>query len=407
MKKFKDAALPLLVCTSVFPSYTHAQPAPSPSTSQSISASWTLQNSGTTAGLRGIDAVDGSIAWASGANGTVLETIDGGEHWSPCAIPDADKDGATLDFRGIQAQDAETAIVMASGPGNKSRLYKTTDGCKSWVLVFKNPDAPEGFFASIKFHREQRQLRDHEGFGLLLGAPVKGKLPVFETRDGGHTWTRIENGTLANSTLAVEGAGSGPFAASNGSITDFGTDSNFLVTGGRRGSYLLRLNYQGTYWLNDASPLTRSWNTTSLPFLKGSDSAGVFAIRGRVDLLEDKDQAVKGVQYRLVAVGGDYTKPNENTATAAYSMDGGQHWSSATTPPHGYRSSVGWSSELKAWITVGVNGSDISRDDGQTWTPFPYTGTANGSWNSLSLPFVVGPKGAIARLITTAPASKP
>ena len=139
MKKFKDAALPLLVCTGVFPSYTHAQPAPSPSQSISRSASWTQQNSGTTAGLRGIDSVDGSIAWASGANGTVLKTIDGGGHWSPCTIPDADKDGATLDFRGIQAQDAETAIVMASGPGNKSRLYKTTDGCKSWVLVFKSP----------------------------------------------------------------------------------------------------------------------------------------------------------------------------------------------------------------------------------------------------------------------------
>ncbi len=400
MKKFKDAALPLLVCTGVFPCHTHAQPAPSPSQSISRSLSWTLQNSGTTAGLRGIDSVDGSIAWASGANGTVLKTIDSGGHWSLCAIPDADKDGATLDFRGIQAQDAETAIVMASGPGNKSRLYKTTDGCKSWVLVFKNPDAPEGFFASIKFHREQRLLRDHEGFGLLLGAPVKGKLPVFETRDGGHTWTRIEN-----TTLGVEGAGSGPFAASNGSITDFGTGFNFLVTGGRRGSYLLRLNYEGTYWLNDASPLTRSWSTTSLPFLKGSDSAGVFAIRGRVDLLQDKDQAVKGVQYRLVAVGGDYTKPSETTATAAYSLDGGQHWSAATTPPHGYRSSVAWSSELKAWIAVGANGSDISRDDGQSWAPFP--DTANGNWNAVSLPFVVGPRGAIARLTATTPTSKP
>ena len=88
-------------------------------------------------------------------------------------------------------------------------------------------------------------------------------------------------------------------------------------------------------------------------------------------------------------------------------MDGGLHWSSATTPPHGYRSSVAWSSELKAWITVGANGSDISRDDGQTWTLFPDTDTANGNWNALSLPFVVGPKGAIARLTITAPASKP
>jgi len=93
---------------------------------------WQMQESGTTAGLRGIDSVDGTVAWASGTNGTVLKTIDGGAHWTKCAIPDADKDGATLDFRGVQAWDAKTAIVMASGPGDKRRLYQTTDGCMTW-----------------------------------------------------------------------------------------------------------------------------------------------------------------------------------------------------------------------------------------------------------------------------------
>ena len=32
---------------------------------------WVMQNSGTTAGLRGIYSVDGKIAWASGSDGTV------------------------------------------------------------------------------------------------------------------------------------------------------------------------------------------------------------------------------------------------------------------------------------------------------------------------------------------------
>ena len=80
---------------------------------------WQMQESGTTAGLRGIDSVDGTVAWASGTGGTVLKTLDGGAHWTQCAIPDAAKDGATLDFRGVQAWDAQTAIVMASGPGDK------------------------------------------------------------------------------------------------------------------------------------------------------------------------------------------------------------------------------------------------------------------------------------------------
>src|ERR1700761_2526597 len=100
-------------------------------------AQWTLQNSGTESSLRGIHAVSAQIAWASGTDGTVLKTEDSGRHWTKCSIPPgADK----LDFRGIQAFDANTAIVMSSGKGDLSRLYKTTDGCKTWKLLFTNPD---------------------------------------------------------------------------------------------------------------------------------------------------------------------------------------------------------------------------------------------------------------------------
>src|SRR5580658_1396437 len=133
---------------------------------------WQMQDSGTTAGLRGIDSVDGTVAWASGTEGTVLKTTDGGAHWQKCAVPDLATDGATLDFRGVQAWDSATAIVMASGPGEKSRLYKTVDGCSTWTLLFKNPDSPDGFFDSF-------WLNAVFGHGMLLGDPVKGRFTVF------------------------------------------------------------------------------------------------------------------------------------------------------------------------------------------------------------------------------------
>jgi len=96
---------------------------------------------------------------------------------------------------------------------------------------------------------------------------------------------------------------------------------------------------------------------------------------------------------RGIAVGGDYAKPNDPTGTAAWSSDGGATWTASTTPPHGYRSTVQWSQSEKLWITAGTNGSDLSRDDGRTWQPLD-----KGNWNALSLPFIVGPKGRIARL---------
>ncbi|MGA3264890.1 MAG: hypothetical protein ABSC47_12710 [Terracidiphilus sp.] len=92
-------------------------------------------------------------------------------------------------------------------------------------------------------------------------------------------------------------------------------------------------------------------------------------------------------------VGGDYKKPGETQGTAAYTTDSGESWSASKTPPHGFRSSVQWSEALKAWITAGTNGSDESRDDGKTWQPLD-----DGNWNALSLPFVVGSNGRIARL---------
>jgi hypothetical protein len=105
----------------------------------------------------------------------------------------------------------------------------------------------------------------------------------------------------------------------------------------------------------------------------------------------------------MVAVGGDYKKPDETAGTAAFSRDYAT-WSPSTTPPHGYRSSVAYDPTQKLWITVGPNGTDISRDDGKNWTPLKPSGydppDADKNWNALSLPFVVGPHGRIGRLRT-------
>lgn len=349
---------------------------------QPSAAPWQMQESGTTAGLRGIDSVDGTIAWASGTGGTVLRTTDGGAHWQKCAIPDADKDGATLDFRGVQAWDAQTAIVMASGPGDKSRLYKTTDGCRTWKLILKNPDAPNGFFDCFRIFWESNGVGKPHGLGILLGDPVRRHFSLFAAEHGLDTWIRIPEEAAPR---APEG--SGAFAASNTNLSYFGVGvdlSKFgFVTGGKAGSFLVGIAKDGRgpvwYLMAPKGPL---------PLAATGDGSGAFSI-GEREVLHPGRLPV----YSHLIVGGDYTKPNDSTGTAAWSTDGGLHWTASTTPPHGYRSTVQWSEPLRLWITAGTNGSDVSRDDGKTWQPLD-----NGNWNALSLPFVVGPNGRIARL---------
>ena len=139
-------------------------------------AQWDIQDSHTTASLRGIANVGGGVAWASGTDGTVLRTEDGGYLWQTCATPPG---AEKLDFRGIQAFDENTAIVMSSGKGDLSRLYKTTDGCRTWKLLFTNPDT-EGFWDAIQFADANHFPADKD-FGMLVGDPVDGKFTTFVT----------------------------------------------------------------------------------------------------------------------------------------------------------------------------------------------------------------------------------
>ena len=151
--------------------------------------------------------------------------------------------------------------------------------------------------------------------------------------------------------------------------------------GGKSGSFYFHRNSSFDHW-----------KSALLPLATGSVSSGPFAIGIRWTRLKCTD-CDHPSDYFFIVVGGDYSQPEEQVGTAAYSTDGGVHWTASTTPPHGYRSAVQWSEPLKAWFTVGTNGSDISRDDGKTWQPLD-----NGNWNALSLPFAVGPNGRIARL---------
>jgi len=332
-----------------------------------------MQSSGTKAGLRGIHAVGGGVAWASGTNGTVLRTEDSGYMWQSCAMPPG---AEKLDFRGIWAWDADTAIVMSSGPGDLSRLYKTTDGCSHWTLLYTNPDK-DGFWDAIAFTDRNR--------GFILGDPVNGRFVLFFTLDQGKTWGRVNSKDLDSGNTKI-----GAFAASNSALTLAYDGLPMFGTSGPGGPWLYVPDSVCTSLTAQQNPAacfdgSLRFEKERLPMAGDSASAGIFSL------------AVDSDVTKLVAVGGDYGRPNEVTGTAAatipWMLEPRRATTAAAKPPHGYRSAVGWDAVDKVWIAVGANESDVSYDDGKTWSPLD-----NGKWNALSLPWVVGPEGRIAKL---------
>jgi hypothetical protein len=372
-------------------------------TAATTQAQWQLQDARTTADLRGIDNVGGGVAWASGSDGTILRTEDAGFVWQLCAKP---PNAEHLDFRAIQAFDNNTAIIMSIGKGDLSRLYKTTDGCQTWKLVFTNPDK-DGFFDALSLNAPKRDvlgrpLKSSHGWGYVLGDPAGGTFRLFSTRDGGETWRRrlaTERGPKGEG-CKIDDFKAGPdeaaFAASNQSLLALEGDYLLFVTGGSE----TRLLYNDVFSL-DGALCHESIHYLKLPLASGRPSSGAFAVAATPDYRDRSNRPDK-----LVIVGGDYTRAGEKAGTATTVLNVGvpfrQSTKASRTPPHGFRSAVAYDSKTKTWITVGPNGTDISTDDGRHWRALlPSAGEAPDTaqhWNALSLPFAVGPHGRIATL---------
>jgi hypothetical protein len=64
------------------------------------------------------------------------------------------------------------------------------------------------------------------------------------------------------------------------------------------------------------------WESVQAPMASGNDSSGVFSLAFRD-------------QKHGIAVGGDYRQPDKPMGNAAYTADGGAHWTAARKPLHG------------------------------------------------------------------------
>jgi photosystem II stability/assembly factor-like uncharacterized protein len=325
---------------------------------------WEVQTSGVDADLRGVSVsfeFSGKhhyVVWASGSNGTILRSTNEGTTWKQLSVGG----GSDLDFRDIKAFGADTAYVMSSGDGDKSRIYKTTDGGKTWKMQYS--DKRPGFFLDSL-------ACDSKTHCLALSDPVDGKFLVLSTDDGEH-WKELPRDKMP-AVLPKEGA----FAASGTAIAlcDRGNNIYFGTGGG------------GAARVFHSADGGRSWVAVEAPIASGNASSGVFSV------------ACRG--FLVVAVGGDYKEPASSKRVAAYSSDFGATWHLAEQQPGGYRSAVGEFGNGD-FAAVGPNGTDISHEEAGQTMHWQHTDSLN--LNAVSFAgdhgWAVGPKGAIARFKT-------
>ncbi len=208
------------------------------STPAPVAVAHAAQASGTTALLIAVSAVNDSVAWASGARGTWVRTIDGGVTWTAGRVPGAD----SLQFRDVHALDARTAWLLSSGNGSESRIYRTIDGGANWTRQFTNPDA-QGFYDCMAFWDERR--------GVVIGDAIGDGMAVLLTVDGGERWVRV-----TPSSLPRAAAGEGSFAASGTCVTTAAGGGAWIVMNTPARSRLLRTADYGRTWALETLPIT-------------------------------------------------------------------------------------------------------------------------------------------------------
>jgi photosystem II stability/assembly factor-like uncharacterized protein len=317
---------------------------------------WSPLSTGVGARLRGVSAVSDRVAWASGTNGTIVKTTDGGETWQRFAVAGTEK----LDFRDIDAVDDNTAYALSVGPGELSRIYRTSDAGVTWAEQFVNRD-PKAFFDAMAFWDADR--------GVAVSDSVDGQFVILTTGDGGRSWVRVPPTALPPA-LPNEGF----FAASGTNVAVAAPNHVWVGTGAASEARVLRSSDGGRTWTLSRTPLD------------AGPSAGIFSI------------AFSDATHGIV-VGGDYKAEAVAGNNAALTADGGATWT-AMKGLSGFRSVVAYVPGNAAHIVaVGPSGTDVSGDAGRTWTPL-----AGPGFHAFSFPrrgtvgYGVGDNGSAARL---------
>ncbi|MFD0862348.1 WD40/YVTN/BNR-like repeat-containing protein [Sungkyunkwania multivorans] len=216
---------------------------------------------------------------------------------------------------------------LALSIANPALLYHSEQ--KDFVYTEENEKV---FYDAMHFWNDEE--------GIAMGDPIEDCLSVIITRNGGHSWRKVSCEVLPKTE-----EGEAAFAASDTNIAIVGNDT-WLFSGGKKS----RVFYSSDKGI--------TWTVFDTPIIQGEPAQGIYS----GDFYDENHGIV---------IGGDYTKPEENTANKAITKDGGKTWqlvSSGKEP--GYKSCVQYVpwGDAKEIMAVGFTGISYSNDGGEEWT---------------------------------------
>ncbi len=285
-----------------------------------------ILNSGTGVSFRGLSVVNNHTLWVSGSKGTVGISTNSGKSWHFLVVEGYE----TRDFRDIEAFDGQTAVIMAVG--EPAVILRTSNAGKTWKKVYEN-NVQGMFLDAMEFWNDQN--------GMVVGDPINNRFFVARTSDGGRSWKEVPNDRRP-----MADSGEACFAASGTNLRLWeGTESCF-VSGGLKS----RLFGRG-------API-------NLPVAQGKETQGANSVA----------VWLKGNSTpHIIVVGGDFNADSSRMGNCVLSRDGGKSWIRPSNPPYGYRSCVEFISSTKL-VSCGLNGVDLSYDEGLNWNNISATG---------------------------------
>ncbi|GFD83575.1 hypothetical protein KUL118_64370 [Tenacibaculum sp. KUL118] len=274
--------------------------------------------------IRAILAISNNELIFAGSKGDITTTKDGGRTWQTQSLKY--NDTIIPHFRSI-AKNGEN--IFALSVANPALLYK---GNKNKYELVYTEEHEKVFYDCMQFFADGKH-------GIAVGDPTEGYPSVILTSDGGNTWTK-----LPCSQLPTFEEGEAFFAASNTNISIV-NNTVWIGSGGAKARILKSTDFGNT------------WEVFDTPIVQGDGPQGIYSI----DFYDENHG---------IAIGGNYSKPEDNNANKAITTDGGKTWTlvANNTNPN-YKSCVQYvpNTNGEEVFAVGKTGISFSNDGGHTW----------------------------------------